>query len=101
MTENKKSKARPYLVFSTTRDIFFGWSNKTGPRMELTNARRIYYYSTHLGIGGPDQLATLGPARGSKIGPTVRLMAVENVANSVLCTDKAATEFRGESWIKP
>lgn len=91
---------KPFLVFSTTRDIFFGYAAKTGPKMKLTNARRVYYYATHNGVGGPDQLATLGPAKGSKIGPTVEELTVENVANSVTVTKAAEKEWGGSSWLK-
>jgi hypothetical protein len=96
----KAKTLKPYLVFSTTRDIFFGWASKTGPRMVLTNARRVYYYATHTGIGGPDQLATLGPAKGSKIGPTVATVTVENVANSVVVSGTAVREWEGSAWLK-
>jgi len=95
-----KNKLKPYLVFSNTRDIFFGWAAKTGPRMTLKKARRVYYYATHPGFGGPDQLATLGPARGSKIGPEVTEIIVENVANSVSVSVSAVKEWRGSSWVK-
>lgn len=98
--EMKVDKLKPYLVFSNTRDIFFGWAAKTGPRMVLKKARRVYYYATHNGVGGPDQLATLGPAKGSRIGPTVEELTVENVANSVCISKGAQKEWEGSSWLK-
>lgn len=98
MATNKK--VQPYLVFSTTRDIFFGYAEATGPRMVLANARRVYYYAKPVqnGVGGPDSLAVFGPAPGSKIGPETQVITVENVANSSLCTSAAEKAFKESSW---
>lgn len=88
-------KLKPYLVFSTTRDIFFGWATDTGPRMTLKRARRIFSYPKHPLCGGPDALAIYGAFDGVKAGPETIETIVESVANCVLSTKEAA-----ESWSK-
>jgi hypothetical protein len=90
MATSAKTKSKAYMVFSTTRDIFFGFAEKTGPRMELTQARRVYSYPKHPECGGPDAMAVYGAYVGVKAGPVTAKITVESVANSVECTPEAA-----------
>lgn len=89
-----------YLVFSTTRDIFFGFAKEASSRMVLKNARRVYSYTKHPQCGGPDALAIYGPYNGVKAGPSTPETTVESVANSVLCTREAVAAWmkKPESW---
>jgi hypothetical protein len=104
MTKASKANAgpigRPVLITTEYRGVFFGYAHDTsGDTIILTNARNcIYWPSTQGGFGG---LATVGPAKGSRIGERVtkielrKITAVAEVTADAAAAWEAANVYRG------
>lgn len=92
--------ARPVLVTTEFRGVFFGYAEDTsGDTITLTNARNcIYWPSTQGGFGG---LASEGPVRGARIGARIdkielrKVSAVAEVSGSAVTAWEAANVHRG------
>lgn len=94
------------VVTSTTRDIWCGAieseTTKDGAtRVALRDARNVLYY----GAGEGDQkgigsLGTVGPVKGSKIGPPVSRVTVLSAAAVIECSDAAVAAFGAAGWGK-
>ncbi len=91
--------ARPVLVTTEFRGVFFGYAEDTsGDTITLTNARNcIYWPSTQGGFGG---LASEGPVRGARIGARIdkielrKVSAVAEVSGSAVTAWEAANVHR-------
>jgi hypothetical protein len=65
---NRKLEERAVLVTTTHRGVFFGYTTKTdGASIVLKKARNcLYWPAENKGFLG---LASMGPAKGSRVGP--------------------------------
>jgi len=101
MTSDEK---RPVLVLDKHRGIYFGYlveRMENGNAAKLVRARHCFYFSVnpdvnHLGVYG---LATLGPAKGSKIGPRVDL-EIRDISKIVDCEEAAIKAWEKAEWGK-
>ena len=85
MVENR---ARPVLVTTEFRGVFFGYAEDTsGDQITLTNARNcIYWPSTNGGFVG---LASEGPAKGARIGARVDRIYLRKITSVAEVTETA------------
>ena len=97
---------KPYLVLDSHRGIYFGYATAKAVRtameaghIKLSDARHCFYYSVanHDENKGVYGLATVGPNKGSKIGPPCA-MRVRDISKIVDCSHDAAKAWRGASW---
>ncbi len=92
--------ARPVLVTTEYRGVFFGYATDTSSDIIfLTNARNcIYWPQSQGGFAG---LASNGPAEGSRIGAQVSQIELRKITAVVECTSaavkawEAANVYRG------
>ncbi len=93
---SKKNGERAVLVTTTHRGVFFGYATKTdGATIKLRAARNcIYWPAENKGFLG---LASMGPVKGSRIGPAadVELRDITCVAE---CTTAAVTAWESAPW---
>ena len=98
MTAKKK---KPVLVLDTHRGIYFGYLVKTennGRTVTLEGMRHCYYYPVaEAGNKGVYGLATVGPAKGAKIGPPVTA-TIHDVSKWVDCTKEAVKRWKAAKW---
>lgn len=85
-------KAKPVLVTTEFRGVFFGYAtDTTGDTITLTNARNcIYWPSANGGFAG---LASEGPAKGARIGARVGQIELRKITAVAECTPAAV-----EAW---
>jgi hypothetical protein len=92
---------KPVLILDTHRGIYFGdlvakYDNDA--RVKLKNARHCFYFPVaELGHKGVYGLATVGPAKGAKVGPRVD-MIIRDVAKIVTCTPSAVARWESATW---
>lgn len=94
--ENQKNGARPVLVTTAHRGVFFGYAQETkGETIELNRARLVVYWSAD--VKGFMGLAANGPSRNCKIGPPadIELRAITSV---VEVTTEAVRRFEEAPW---
>jgi len=93
---SQKNGERPVLVTTAHRGVFFGYAQKTdGATIKLRAARNCIYWPTdNKGFLG---LASLGPLKGSRIGPAadIELRDITCVAE---CTDDAVKAWENAPW---
>lgn len=98
----KKTKERWLLVTNKQRGIRYGrndtWKPGDGPSIVLTEARRVYYFSAENGARGIDSLATMGPQKGSKIGPLVDSLTEMDVSTVVVCSPESRQAWIDAKW---
>lgn len=96
-----KAKNRAVLVLDTHRGIYFGYlvsTTNAGRTVTLEGARHCFYFpAAETGNKGVYGLATVGPAKGAKIGPRVT-MTVHDVSKVVDCTPDAVTAWEKAEW---
>lgn len=91
------SEEKLVVVLTDMKEIFCGWTmDPKADRIDLRSARQAVYYSadTHGLLG----LATDGPAKGSRIGPTATKMEIRHPANVIECSAKAAEAWEAAEW---
>lgn len=91
------------LVTNTHRGIYFGQlirNGNQGKTVVLENARHCFYFSAVSGHEGTFGLATHGPGDGSKTGPVVSLMIINDVSTKTLCSDEAIKRWKEATWGK-
>lgn len=86
------AKARPVIVTTEFRGVFFGYADDTsGDTIVLKNARNCIYWSQ--ATGGFMGLASKGPGNGSRIGAQVDQIELRKVTSVVEVTPEAI-----EAW---
>tara|TARA_Y100000310_G_C20460086_1_gene704915 strand:- start:21 stop:320 length:300 start_codon:yes stop_codon:yes gene_type:complete len=92
---------RPVLILDCHRGIYFGYLVEEldgGKTVILENARHCFYFvkpaKEHEGVYG---LATIGPQKGSRVGPRVD-MKVMDVTKIVTCTSVAVVAWEAARW---
>ena len=92
----KKTAERAVLVTTSHRGVFFGYASDTsGATIRLRAARNcLYWPSENKGFMG---LASVGPVRGSRVGPAadIELRDITAVAE---CTDAAVAAWEAAPW---
>lgn len=88
--------ARPVLVCTEHRGVFFGYAAETrGNQIDLKRGRNVLYWpSENKGFVG---LAAFGPMKGAKIGPAAD-MDVRKVTCVLEVTPEAVTKFEAAPW---
>lgn len=95
-TTPKNAKARPVLVTTEFRGVFFGYATKTdGDTIKLTRARNCIYWSED--VKGFLGLCSSGPTAGCRIGPPadIELRKVTCVAE---VSDVAVAAWESQPW---
>ena len=83
---NRKSVERAVLVTTTHRGVFFGYAIKTdGDSIQLRAARNCLYWPS--GNKGFIGLASMGPLKGSRVGP-----AADIELRDITCVAEVSTE---------
>jgi len=97
-TTTRTKKARPVLVTTEYRGVFFGYATDTsGDTITLTRARNCVYWPTaNRGFLG---LAETGPVSGAKVGPPadIELRKITCVAE---VTPAAVKAWEAAPWWK-
>ena len=101
-------KLTPVLVTTTNRGVYFGLVDREAydalsvnerASIDLQQMRHVYYWAPHGGAqDGLSALCTVGPAKGSKVGPRVPRMTVRNVQNVADVSDDALAAWERVSW---
>lgn len=88
---------RYVMVTDKIRGVYFGKTKtKDGSRyVVLTECRVLFEWRANAGIGS---LAVDGPGPGSRIGPTMPRMCVNDVANVFDCTERAVQAWKAAVW---
>ena len=91
-----KSKARPVLVCTEFRGVFFGYSDDTsGDTIKLRAGRNcVYWPASQKGFVG---LAKDGPLAGAKVGPAADI-EVRKVTAVCEVTPEAVARWEAQPW---
>ncbi len=91
-----KKVARPVLVTTVHKGVFFGYAEETsGETINLKRARLCIYWTADLrGFMG---LATVGPGHGCKIGPAADL-ELRGVTSVVEVSPEAVKLWEAAPW---
>lgn len=90
------SKARPVLVCTEYRGVFFGYATKTdGNVIRLKNARNIPYWSSD--VKGFLGLANTGPTKTCRVGPRADI-ELRKITCVVEVTEAARTAWEASPW---
>lgn len=91
----------PVVVTTAHRGVFFGYAqqealDKHPKSIDLLQARNCIYWAADLrGFMG---LATVGPNKACKIGPTVDRLTLQDITCVVYATADAASNWRSPNW---
>ena len=96
------------IVTTTNRGVYFGlcdrpaYDAKSAEEQSvivLTQMRHVYSWESHGGKeDGISALATLGPAKGSRVGPPVPRITIRNVQNVIDVAEAALAVWERSSW---
>lgn len=90
------SKARPVLVCTEYRGVFFGYATKTdGDVIQLKDARNIPYWSSD--VKGFLGLANTGPSKNCRVGPRADI-ELRKVTCVVEVTEAARAAWEASPW---
>jgi hypothetical protein len=92
----KKSEARPVIVTTAHRGVFFGYATDTdGDQIALTRSRLCLYWSAD--VQGFMGLASNGPMSGCRIGPPADI-TLRNITAVLEVTPNAAKAWEAAKW---
>lgn len=96
MKKSAATKARPVLVTTAHRGVFFGYAtDTTGETIKLAKARLCIYWSADMkGFMG---LAERGPSKDCRIGPAADIELC-NITAVVELTKEAVTAWEAAPW---
>lgn len=88
--------ARPVLVTTAHRGVFFGYAEITdGDTIKLTRGRNcIYWPASNKGFLG---LASDGPAKGARVWPAADI-ELRNITSVSECTEGAVAAWESAPW---
>lgn len=88
--------ARPVLVTTAHRGVFFGYAENTdGDTIKLSRGRNcIYWPPSNKGFLG---LASDGPAKGARVGPAADI-ELRNITSVSECTEAAVAAWESAPW---
>jgi len=91
-----KKQARPVIVTTAHRGVFFGYATDTdGETIALTQARLCVYWSEE--VRGFMGLAANGPSAKCRIGPAADI-TLRNVTAVLEVTPEAVARWEGAPW---
>lgn len=86
-----KAKARPVIVTTQWKGVFFGYATDTsGETIDLTNCRMAIRFGTTRGIL---ELAETGPTRESRIGARAPTMQVRGITAVIEVSPEATKKW--------
>lgn len=92
------SRARPVVVTTAHRGVFFGYADDTdGKQIELTGSRLCLYWSSD--VRGFMGLAANGPTKGCTIGPPADI-TLRNITAVLEVTADAEKAWKDATWSK-
>jgi len=96
------SDKRAVVICTAKRGVFFGYTDETGvaiigrTTVTLHNARMVTYWSKETkGVLG---LASIGPQKGSRVGPRVPEVTCESVTAVIVCRVDATAAWESAPW---
>ncbi len=96
MVQKKKSAARPVVVTTAHRGVFFGYAQDTdGETIALTGSRLCVYWSED--VRGFMGLAANGPTKGCRIGPPADI-TLRNITAVLEVTPAAEQAWKDATW---
>ncbi len=88
--------ARPVVVTTEHRGVFFGWASDTdGEQIVLTKSRLCLYWSED--VKGFMGLAATGPTKSCRIGPPADI-TLRNITAVLEVTAEAAKAWEQTTW---
>lgn len=94
---SKKAEARPVLVTTEFRGVFFGYATDTsGDNIHLTKARNCVYWSSD--VKGFLGLAKTGPSNNCRIGPPADSLDLRKIAAVAEVTPEAVKAWESAPW---
>jgi len=91
-----KNQARPVIVTTAHRGVFFGYATDTdGETIALTQARNCVYWSDD--VRGFMGLAANGPSAKCRIGPAADI-TLRNITAVLEVTPEAVARWEGAPW---
>lgn len=102
MSTSKKTEAKPVLVTTLHRGVFFGYVatgdyDEEGKRIQLTRARNCVSWTAD--VRGFIGLAVTGPTRGCRVGPAANLH-LQDVTSVVTVTPEAVERWEAAPWVR-
>ena len=96
-TKTKQLTERPVVICTQYRGVFFGYATDTsGSIVTLQRARMCVYWDQSLhGVLG---LASSGPSRGCKIGPSVDTIELRGVTAVIEVAPEAVAKWEAAPW---
>ena len=96
MTQQANGTARPVVVTTTHRGVFFGYADQTnGEQIVLAKARLCLYWSADvMGFMG---LAASGPSKSCKVGPAADI-TLRNITAVLEVTPEAVAAWERAPW---
>jgi hypothetical protein len=98
----KETAERAIVVCTAKRGVFFGYTTQPPDVImgraisTITHARMCVYWSAATkGVMG---LASIGPQKGSRIGPMVPELTFEGPTAVMVCTDDAIKAWESGTW---
>ena len=92
----RPSKARPVLVTTAHRGVFFGYATDIdGETIALTRARLCLYWSAD--VKGFMGLAATGPTASCRIGPAADIV-LRNITGVASVTPEAVKAWEAAPW---
>lgn len=98
MSKSKAQGSVPLLITTEHRGVFFGYAPQPTAivkEIRLENARNCVSWNDTKGFLG---LASSGPKRGCKIGPSVPVLHLNAVTSITECTAEAAKAWESAPW---
>jgi hypothetical protein len=102
MATNTVTDKRAVVICTAKRGVFFGYTHETGDAIiarttaTLFNSRMCMYWSKETrGVLG---LASIGPQKGSRIGPRVPEITCESVTAVIVCSSDAIAAWESGPW---
>lgn len=96
MARAKVQQARPVVVTTTHRGVFFGYAGDTdGEQIVLEKARLCLYWSSD--VRGFMGLASTGPSKSCRIGPAANI-TLRNITAVLEATPEAVKAWESAPW---
>lgn len=94
----KKVPARPVVVTTAHRGVFFGYAEDTdGEQIRLTGSRLCLYWSAD--VQGFMGLAAFGPSKSCTIGPPADI-TLRNITGVLEVTPEAEQKWKDAKWAR-
>jgi hypothetical protein len=96
MAKKQVNGARPVIVTTAHRGVFFGYATDTdGPQIALTKSRLCLYWTTD--VQGFMGLAAKGPTKSCRIGPPADI-TLRDITAVLEVAPEAVTAWESATW---